>query len=206
MIQKRPVIEISAERNEDDNRAVFDADRRLHQIEELLAFAFDLNLREDFLELVDHQNQLAVFVRQGPSDPFGQARGLFAEQINHARQGRGGNAQQGRRQFFQGVFAWHHLGVKPVFRTFNPSLSQGRQHASFDQAGLSAAAGANHRQEIVLDDRLLQTIQHLFDHSRTSEEIIGVGLLEGAQTLVGVLGFNQVKGGQIQFGQRKLHS
>ena len=60
-------------------------------------------------------------------------------------------------------------------------------------------------EEVVLDDGFLQAVQYSLDHRRAAEEIGGVRLLKGAQTLVRILGLDQFKFGEVKLFQLDFH-
>ena len=71
-------------------------------------------LREDFLELVDHQQQFALVVGQDAPDRAQQTALVLLQLLQQAARRIDRNAQQGDFKFFKRVISRHHLSDKPL--------------------------------------------------------------------------------------------
>ena len=88
---------------------------------------------EQFLELVDHQQQVShPIVGQNAAHGAQQAARFFANLIQQAGRRVNRHAQQSRFQFFQRVRAGRHLGDKPVFRAGQAAALDSRQETRLD--------------------------------------------------------------------------
>jgi hypothetical protein len=193
-IRKRPVVEVGPQGQHHPDAALGVGGRRVQGCQEPGPPGLVVDQGEQLLELVDHHQQLGV---AGGQDPFGrpaQAVLVPLQLSEEAGWGVDRDAQQRRLQLLEGMGARQQLDHEPAGRPGQGATPQGRQQPGPDQRGLSAPGRPHHRQQLRLPAGVGHAGQQLLGRSPAPEEVGGVGLLEGAQPLVGVARLDRLPG------------
>jgi hypothetical protein len=150
-------------------------------IKKVLTYGFVLNQSEQFLELVNEQQQVGI--RVAGKDALGgahQAAPVFYQLIEKGGNGIDGHAQQGGLQFFQGVGAGQHLGDEPAGGIGQSAPAQRRDETGLDDTGFAAARRPDNCQESSSITAVGQTRQQPLSQGGAPEEVASIALLEGA--------------------------
>ena len=145
-----------------------------------------VDLREKFLELIDHHEQLVASVGQGAIDCSADATGR-EDDVEH--RGRRLDRNTGERclELLERVWRRGHLHPEPVLRHRHRPGRQCRDEASPNDAGFAASTRSDNGNESSPGTRLAQPGDQPLDESLASEEVGGVSCRERPQTLVRVL-------------------
>ncbi len=129
-IQQRPVVEVGPQRDDDADAAARIRGGGLDAPEELGPGCLVLHQREHFLELVDHEDELASVRGEQTEDRAVEALLIARELVHHARRGVRRGAKECRLEPVQGVCAREHVSDVPPLRSGDRAAPEGG-----DQAG-----------------------------------------------------------------------
>ncbi len=190
-VHQRAVVEVGPQGDDDPHPAAGVAHGRMQAPHQVLALGPVCGPREEFLKLVNRQEQLPLVRGQHqPRRP--QETPLVAPQLLHQPGWPvGGDAQQPDLQLVQRVRAGQHLHHEPVLRAGQRAASQGGDQPGLDHRRLAAPARPDHGQEAGHSLILAQPRQQSLGQRSAPEEIGRIRLLKGAQTLVRVHQFQR---------------
>ena len=156
--------------------------RTLEDGEEVLLSLLALDQGEQFLELVEDEHELGIVVRKDPLQRAQEAALAILELLDQTGRRLIGHSGEGRLELLERIGTREHLDDRPTLGARQRSPAQCRHEAGPHHGRLAAAARADNGEEAGLaqpfDDALGQRL--------APEEVRDVGLLECAQTLVGI--------------------
>ncbi len=185
-IEQWAVVEIGAQRHNHAQPRLRVGHSRHQAVEEVAARGLVLDQRKDLLELVDHQHQLGV-ARQQLRDDIEQAALVALELLEQIGRLLHRHAQQRGGQLGQRLRAGDHFEHKPLVRARQRAAPQRRNQAGAHDRRLAAAARPDHRQESRQRAGFAEPRQQPLGQRLAAKELGCIGLLEGAQALVGIL-------------------
>jgi hypothetical protein len=145
-----------------------------------------VDLGEQLLELVDHQQELAVVVGQEAMDrPPHTAR--RQEQVDQRVRGFGRDTNEGRLQLLEGMRRRCHVDAEPLRRHGQGALRQRGQQPGAHHARLAATTRPHDSNESSPGAGFTEPGDEPLDDAFPPEEVPGIGGTKGAQPLVRVL-------------------
>ena len=179
---QRTVEEVRAHRDHHSHPPPSVTDRGGETVEEAAPGRLVGRQREQFFELIDDQQQFAVVVRQdlltGPEESP-----VVGEEVGQERSvALHGHTQQRSLQLLEGERPGEHVGDQHLTAGAEHPAPDGGEQPGPNQTRLAAAGRADHGGEPVIRDVCDQRIGERLP----TEEVVGVGLTEGPESLVRV--------------------
>jgi hypothetical protein len=181
-VQEGSVVEVGPERRDHAEAAVRVFHGGLEALQEMRPHRFVLDEREDFFELVDHEDDLRAVGREQAEDGVMEAVLVAFELIHKTGRRVRRGAQQRGLQRLQRMRSREHVGDPPTVGAGDRAAPQRRDQSRSDDRGLAAAARSDDGEE----PHRPQPLDELPDQLLASEEVGRVALLERTQPLVGV--------------------
>ena len=184
-VAQRPVVEVRPQRDHEANTSVRSGDGVREAREEAPSLVF-VRQREQLLELVDDEQELAAVVRQQALDRAGKRRGVFPQLVEQALARRRGLSER-RGELVEGLRAGDELCDRPTLRAGNGAPAQARDETRLEQARLPRARGADEREE-ASSGRVGEPLEERLGQRFTAEVLVRVRLVERTKPLVRVAG------------------
>lgn len=179
-IRERTVIEVGSQREYHLDPPPRVGDRVHETGKELSTVLLASNLREDLLELIDHQHQGGSVGRQHPQGRPQHTGLTIGELVGQAVGSIERGAQQRCLQLGERSRSRNHLGDRPAVRTIDGALAECRNQTGPNNARLTRTARPDQRQQRRTG---LEASHRLGDESITSEEVGTVVFEERTQAL-----------------------
>ena len=178
---ERPVVEVGAQRGHHSQTAVGRGEGMHQAVDEgaLLTFA---GKREQFLELVDDEHELACLWKQCSNHPVDAPR--CGQLVGQPFDIDDRDPPQALGQFLERCAPRQHRRHVPVRGIGDLAAAYPRQQSGADDTRLAGTRPGDEEHKPSAEVVPRQPGKHLVDHRLASEEVGGIGLVEGAQALV----------------------
>ena len=199
-VGQRPVEEVGAQRHHDAHRRGGRPGQPGQERHESFALVVIGRLGEQLLELVDDDEHLLTRPDHAAHDVV-QRQTVGDQLVDDVGPVERGDTSQGRTELCERRRARRHLRDQPAIRACQRTGGEWREQTGLHRRGLAATRRTDHQQQALS----LQGRQHLRHHRVTSEEVAGIGLLEGRQAAIRVARRDERSGRIAGDGQCGAH-
>ena len=183
---QRTVVVVGPQGQQQANATVLLIDRSRQGVKESPRRRL-VGLSEQLLELIDEDEQLRLFVGQDSSDRTRNTELVSSQLLEEGPRRVDGDSKQSLLYRFERVRARCQVDREPAGRPQYGVGGESGKHTGFDDAGLAASAGPHNGDKAPARTRVSQPSHEPVDEPIPTEEVGSINLVEGPQSLVGVL-------------------